>query len=128
MKVLITRSFTRHTTPKVSVTKGEVLPEKKVLAKKVPTACYEFIRVGGTGELYTREEDVLLVRLYEQDDNLNHVADAFMATNQRHTRDSVYQLVSGLRTLDNRHPNDTRWVVKRHLQEVAEELNPERFA
>ena len=128
MKVIIKNTI-KNAKGKVIATKGEVMSEAKAIKKGVRPCYYEVITSAVAGVLYTKEEDTRLVSLYlELDGAINVVVDRFLAENNTHSRSSVYQLVSGLRTLDTHYPNDTQWVVKSHLEAVATSISPHRFS
>ena len=128
MKVIMKNTI-KNAKGKVIVTKGEVMAEAKAIKKGVRKCYYEVVTTSGAGALYTEAEDKTLVRFYVScGGNINEAVDKFMGVYDTHTRSSVYQLASGLRTLDKNYPNDTEWVVKTHIREIAIALYPEVFA
>ena len=78
---------------------------------------------------YTREELVELTTLYINNDNVAWVRDQFMTNNPNnlHSASSINACVGQLRTLDSRRPNDTQWVVKSLVAEVAVSMDSRRF-
>ena len=128
MKVIM-KNTVKNAKGKVLVTKGEVMAEAKAIKKGIRKCYYEVYNTSAKGTYYTEEEDRTLVSLYLScGGNINEATDKFMGVYNTHTRSSVYQLASGLRTLDENFPNDTQWVVKTHIREVALDMAPERFA
>ena len=127
MKVIIKNTI-KNAKGKVIATKGEVMGEAKAIKKGVRPCYYEVLTPAGFGNLYTKEEDTRVTNLYlELDGNIIATVEAFSAENTRHSADSIRALVGGLRTLDNHYPNDTQWVIKQHLQDVATAIDPKRF-
>ena len=110
--------------------KGKIMTDTQAKAKGILSSYYEVYNPPAVvGEFYTREEDELLVCAYVRNGgNCDVATDDFMANNNRHSLASIHAMVAGLRTLDKRFPNDTQWVYKKHLAEVATELFPNIFA
>ena len=78
---------------------------------------------------WKREEVKQLIDLYVKNDNLHWVRDTFMSNNssQPHSKDSVYQTVAQLCTLDKNRVEDTQWKVTTLTEELALEMYPNRF-
>ena len=78
---------------------------------------------------YTRDELIELVSLYLINDNVSWVRDQYLTLNPDtpHTSHSINSCIGQIRSLDNHHPNDTKWVVKSLVMSVCQELNSDRF-
>ena len=127
MKVTITHTIKRN--GKTVANKGDVMTLAKAQGKKIKRDYYTTVVATAVGNYYTRDEDVRIVTLYlANNDNIAAATAAFCDENNRHSADSVRALIAGLRTLDSHYPNDTEWVIKSHLREVASEMVPHRFS
>jgi len=132
MKFQVQTSFfnfdSRGNSKKISV--GTILTPKEYnnLTPSKKAKCVTFVTNNNRYD-WTRSEVEQIVDLYLQNDNLHWVRDTFIEQNpnQSHTINSVYQTVAQLRTLDINFPEDTQWKVTQLTEEVATEIDPDRF-
>ena len=119
----------RGNSKKISV--GTLLTQREyndlTQSKKDKCSVVTSVRTGFN--YWTRPQVEQLVELYLQNDNLHWVRDTYMSQNpdQPHSKDSVYQTVAQLRTLDSHYLEDTQWKVTQLTEEVAIEMAEDRF-
>mgnify|MGYP001305004979 CR=1 FL=1 len=125
MKVQLTHTIKRNN--KVIATKGDIIPEKKAIQKKINPRYYVVLNSKQTE--YTREEVEVIVKSYLRNDSRVSVMTEFFEVypDTRHTPDSVMIMGGQLEKIDNTKPGGD-YHLTQLLIDVAKSISPSRFS